>query len=203
MKPQGTSLDDGVWEITSGTVGCPQKKLVWFEGCTLKLGQSTADYLNDFETDLEVAGSYATEHGKRQQQRYVSRYNLRSREKQFHVGNQVLILISDSTASKVFSRWQGQATAREIRPRNSYLVELNGVCQHLHTDKLGQYEISVGEVIVTPADCGNIMAELSTHQCAIVYKSDHNFGDFSGIGSTEPQCKLFPSQKIDPSKRQF
>jgi len=112
---------------------------------------------------LEVAGTYATEHGKRQQQRYVSRYNLRSREKQFHMGDQVLILIPDTTASKVFSRWQGPATVREIRPHNRYLVELNGVGKHLHADKLRQYEISVREVIVTPADCGDIMAELSTH----------------------------------------
>jgi len=43
----------------------------------LNLGQSTAEYLNDLQTNLEVAGSYATEHGKRQQQCYVSRYNLR------------------------------------------------------------------------------------------------------------------------------
>jgi len=106
-------------------------------------------------------------------------------------------LIPDTTASKVFSRWQGPATVREIRPHNSYLVELNGVGKHLHADKLRQYEISVGEVIVTPADCGDIMAELSTHQCAIVYESDH---DISVIGSTEPECKLFPSQKIDPEK---
>jgi len=130
----------------------------------------------------------------------MSRYNLRSKEKQFHVGDQVLILIPDSTASKVFSRWQGPATVSEIRPHNSYLVELNGVCKHLHADKLRQYEISVAEVIVTPADCGNIMAELSTHQCAIIYESDHDFGDLSVIGSMEPECKSFPNQKIDPEK---
>jgi len=44
------------------------------------------------------------------------------------------------------------------------------------------------------------MAELSTHQCAIVYESNHDFGDLSVIGSMEPECKSFPSQKIDPEK---
>jgi len=52
---------------------------VRFEGRTLSLGQSTAKYLEDLH--LEVAKSYATEHDKRDQQRYVSRYNLRSRER--------------------------------------------------------------------------------------------------------------------------
>jgi len=44
------------------------------------------------------------------------------------------------------------------------------------------------------------MAELSTHQRAIVYESGHDFSDLSVTGSTEPECKLFPSQKIDPEK---
>ena len=90
----------------------------------------------------------------------MSRYKLHSREKKFHVGDQVLILIPDTTTSKVFSRWQGPATVVEIKPHNSYLVELNGVRKHLHDNKLRKYEISVGEVIVTPADCSNMMAEL-------------------------------------------
>jgi len=51
----------------------------------------------------------------------MSRYNLRSREKKFHIGDQVLILIPDTTTSKVFTRWQGPATVVEIKPHNSYL----------------------------------------------------------------------------------
>jgi len=153
--------------------------------------------LNDLRTNLEVAGSYAIEPGKRQQQRYLSRYNLRSREKHFHVGDQVLILVPDTTASKVFSRWQGPATVREIRPHNSYLVELNGVCKHLHAGKLRQYEINVGEVIVTPTDCGDIMAGLSTHQCAIVYESGHDFGDICKVSLVlrNQNVNCFPVRK--------
>jgi len=71
----------------------------------------------------------------------MSRYNLRS------LGDQVLILIPGTTTSKVFSRWQGLATVVEIKPHNSYLVELNGVRKHLHADKLRRYEISVEELV--------------------------------------------------------
>jgi len=88
----------------------------------------------------------------------------------------------------------------EIKPHNSYLVELNGVRKHLHADKLRRYKISVGEVIVTPADWSNMMAELWANQCAIVYESDYDFGDIKVIGSAAPEVQSLPSQKIDPEK---
>ena len=57
----------------------------------LSLGQTTVEYLSNLRRNLEVASSYAAEHGKREQRRYISRYNLRAREKSFAVGEQVLI----------------------------------------------------------------------------------------------------------------
>jgi len=75
----------------------------------LSLGQTTVEYLSELRQNLEIVSSYATEHSKHEQQRYVSRYNLRARQKSFDVGEQVLILIPDSTSSKVFIRWQGPA----------------------------------------------------------------------------------------------
>ena len=84
----------------------------------------------------------------------MSRYNLRSRVKKFGVGDQVLILTPDATSSKVFSQWQGPATVVEIRPHNSYLVELNGARRYLHADKLHKYEMSVaGGCAVTLSLC--------------------------------------------------
>jgi len=53
---------------------------------------------------LEIAQDYATSHAQKAQQKYVSRYNLRDREKLFDVGEKVLVLMPDSTSSKVFSR---------------------------------------------------------------------------------------------------
>ena len=70
----------------------------------LSLGQTTVDYLQDLRKNLEVAETYAASHSQRAQQRYVSHYNLRTRPKSFSVGDQVLILSPDNTASKVFSK---------------------------------------------------------------------------------------------------
>ena len=47
----------------------------------------------------------------------------------FTVGEQVLILSPDSTASKVYSRWKGPATIVEVKSPYSYLVEYNGARQ--------------------------------------------------------------------------
>jgi len=51
-----------------------------FRDMPVSLGQTTVEYLNDLRQNLEIASSYATEHGTREQQRYISRYNLRARE---------------------------------------------------------------------------------------------------------------------------
>ena len=116
----------------------------------LSLGQTTVVYLSELQKNLELASSYAVEHIKREQQRYISRYNLRGREKSFDVGEQVLILIPDSTSSKVFSRWQGPAKVIERRSPHSYIVELNCVNRHIHADKLRKYHVSVQEISVKP-----------------------------------------------------
>jgi len=43
-------------------------------------------------------------HTGKAQQRYISRYNLRAREKSFEVGQKVSVLVPDSTSSKTFLR---------------------------------------------------------------------------------------------------
>ena len=111
----------------------------------LSLGQTTVEYLKDLKPNLEIVHSYAIDHGKREQQRYITSYNLRIREKSFSPGDQVLILIPNSTASKVFSPWKGPATIIEQKSPHSYAVELNGVIRHLHADKRHKYHVSIHE----------------------------------------------------------
>jgi len=62
--------------------------------------------LHDLRQRFATAENYVT-HADVKQAQYASRYNLRSRDKQSDVGEQVLVLTPDSTASKVFSRWRG------------------------------------------------------------------------------------------------
>ena len=66
----------------------------------LNLGKTAIEYLEELRKNLEVAQQYATSHTEKAQQRYISRYNLRAREKSFEIGQSVLALIPDSTSSK-------------------------------------------------------------------------------------------------------
>jgi len=85
--------------------------------------KSTAEFLKDLRDKLEIARSYADSHAETAQQRYVTRYNKRSCDKSFTIGESVLVLQKDSTASKVFSRWIGPAVIYEVQSPYSYVVE--------------------------------------------------------------------------------
>jgi ribosomal protein L21E len=102
----------------------------------LDFGKSTTKYLADLRDKLETAQSYATSHTQRAQSRYANHYNLRSKDKCFDVGDQVLILMPDTTASKTFSRWKGPATVVEKKSPHSYIVEINDAQQHIHANHL-------------------------------------------------------------------
>jgi hypothetical protein len=78
----------------------------------------------------------------REQNCYVAYHNLRSRDKSFSVGEQVLILKPDST-NKLFSRWSGPASVVERLSNHSYLVEIDGSRKELHAGKLRKYNVRV------------------------------------------------------------
>ena len=69
---------------------------------------------------------YATTHSQREQEKYATHYNLRSKDKHFEVGEKVLILMPDSTVSRAFSKWTGPATVVEVLSPYSYAVDVAG-----------------------------------------------------------------------------
>ena len=167
----------------------------------LSLGKTTAEYLEELKENLRIANSYAESHTQREQQRHISRYNLRSREKSFALGEKVLILIPDSTSSKVFSRWRGPGTIVEVNSPHSYIVELDGTRRHLHADKLRKYHLQVDEIVCNSYTCFNMPNECSVNQCAsVIYEHDRDFGDAEVFDTVKDNDNLLPSQKIDPKK---
>jgi len=75
---------------------------------TLK-NKSTAEFLKALRDKLETARSYSDAHAVNVQQRYITRYDKRSQEKSFTIGESVLVLQKDSNSSKVFSKGIGPA----------------------------------------------------------------------------------------------
>jgi len=67
-------------------------------------------YHHELHEKLEIAKTYAASHAERKQNRYASHYNLRSRDKHFDVGEQVLILMPDNTSSRLFSKCMGHSS---------------------------------------------------------------------------------------------
>jgi hypothetical protein len=154
----------------------------------LNLGKSVVQYLQDLKRNFEVANEYATKHCDKAQNRYVSQYNLRSTERKFVVGQEVIILMPDGGGRHILSRWQGPATIVEVKSPHSYIVEYDGKKRHLHVDKLRAYNTRVVDV----------------HNCAMIYEQDDDFGEVVGaplashtgsrLGDVLP-----PSQRIDRS----
>ena len=115
-------------------------------GTVHQIRKNAADYLRELHQNLEIARAYADIHSKCMQQCYVQRYNKRSRDKQFEVGDTVLILQPSSTTSRMFSAWKGPAEIIEKRSPYSYVVELDGARYRLHANQLRRFRVRVGEV---------------------------------------------------------
>jgi len=167
------------------------------EDLPVNIGKNTTTYLRELHEKLEIAKSYAASHAEREQNRYAAHYNLRSRDKHFDVGERVLVLMTDSTSSRMFSKWSGPGIIVEVRSPYSYIVDVDGVHKHFHANKLRKFHVRVDSV-----NCDSLNDDLETRSvntCAITYESDTDFGQLSTIPSTlsQPKSILLPSQKID------
>jgi len=129
----------------------------------LNLGKSTVEYLRELRKDLELVHGYANLHAERAQQRYISRYNLRAREKSFTPGQHVLVLAPDTTKSKVFLNGKD----RQLSSKNTPVIPISlnsmerAARKHMHADKLREYKVSINQVAC------NMCASYDVNQCAI------------------------------------
>ena len=129
--------------------------------------KSTAEFLKDLRGKLEIARSYAKSHAKTAQRLYVTRYNKRSCDKSFTVGENVLVLQKDSTASKVFSRWIGAAIIYEVQSLYSYVVEFSdGSRKILHANHLRKFHTRAQSLTY------NMSLIAGTNSCAIINDGD-------------------------------
>jgi len=175
----------------------------------ISFGKNNAAYLKDLHEKLKVARDYALSHSDREQKRYTDHYNLRSRNKQFVVGDHVLILMPDSTSSKTLSKWTRPATVVAVKSLYSYIVQCDGVTRHVHANKLRKFHVRVESVT-----CDLIVCQFSTFDnvsdenlplhmsafCAIVYDVDVDFGDLHVVPDSlgKPNDVILPSEQIDP-----
>jgi hypothetical protein len=164
------------------------------------VGKNADAYLRDLQSRLETVKQFAESHNASAQQKYTCRYNMRARDKQFAVGDQVLLLTPESTASRTFSRWRGPAVVVEVCSSHSYVVELDGVRHHVHANRLKQFFVSVSSVAFCP-DFDTIN-NCVVDGCSVISDLDEDFGDintFHTAGNAAGAEKL-PSQRIDKAQ---
>jgi len=147
----------------------------------LDLGKTATEFMQDLKQNLTTAQSYADSHTQKEQNRYATHYNLRSQDKYFTVGEKVLILSPDSTASKVYSRWKGPAEIVEVKSLYNYIVEYDGHRQFLHANKLRKFHVRVEEAIVSSVHAEPLNSCPTVNTCAIIYDRDTDFGQIESF----------------------
>src|SRR5258708_17790312 len=135
-------------ELVYGRVGrgpLEVLKETW-EGSNLDytaLNKTAREYLDNLKTDLKDVTEAAKITSDQNQRIYVEKYNIRSREKSFEIGDTVLILIPDST-TKLKSSWQGPGIISEKISENTYTIKLpDGSIRHLHAKFLRFFKTKI------------------------------------------------------------
>ncbi|XP_055936891.1 uncharacterized protein LOC129966488 [Argiope bruennichi] len=109
---------------------------------------SVSKYLENLKSKLEKAAEQAKLVSAVQQENAAYYHNLRSSNRVYKVGDQVIVLIPDST-NKLFARWQGPATIVEKRNPHSFSVKMSdGSTKHIHQNKLKHYIASSNSINV-------------------------------------------------------
>ena len=179
------------------------------EGTSVRLGKSTEQYLAELQANLETARKYAEFYTEKEQASYVKYYNLRSKDKSFHENEPVLVLLPDSTTSKVFSRWREGVILKKLSDY-SYLVEVDGARHHRHANHLRKYYVKVQHIDVNFSSCDpNLLQPVSIRpdelpldnrvmNCPILSDLDRDFGEIEAydINLSNRSSHGLPSDRI-------
>ncbi|GFV74824.1 retrovirus-related Pol polyprotein from transposon 17.6 [Trichonephila clavipes] len=87
------------------------------------ISQSAADYLQEMKINMEKAAESASLTAAQKQKAYGDYFNKRSSVKNFSIGEQVVLLIPDSS-NKIYARWTGPGEIIQHHPPHSYKVKL-------------------------------------------------------------------------------
>ena len=159
--------------------------------------KSTTEFLKDLRDRLETARSYAQAHATKVQGHFVERYNRRSCNKSFVVGEHVLVLQKDSTTSKVFSRWIGPAVVVEIQSPHSYVIEFDdGSRRIIHANHLRKFYVKIQSMTY---DASLLLDESECNSCTLISDQDSDFGEICALDMIDEaeNHKQLPSQLLD------
>ncbi|GFW22454.1 retrovirus-related Pol polyprotein from transposon 412 [Trichonephila clavipes] len=112
----------------------------------LNMKGSVESYLKKLKEKLEVATHKAKLTSDVQQGSYAKYYNRQKKHREFAPGDQVLVLIPDST-NKLYARWTGPVkVVKRVKPNSYYLQMAGGNLRLLHVNKIREYRARVQTV---------------------------------------------------------
>ncbi|GFS75684.1 retrovirus-related Pol polyprotein from transposon 297 [Trichonephila clavipes] len=111
---------------------------------------SVESYLKKLKEKLEVATHKAKLTSDVQQDSYAKYYNRKKKHREFAPGDQVLVLIPDST-NKLYARWTGPVkVVKRVKPNPYYLQMAGGNLRLLHVNKIDELlELGLIEPVVS------------------------------------------------------
>ncbi|XP_064482824.1 uncharacterized protein LOC135395659 [Ornithodoros turicata] len=133
----------------------------WTEDWTVpnELNKPASEYLAELRHKINVADERARAAVAESQERSIRHYNLRTRDKQFSDGDQV-IWFDDNNGDKLRPKWTGPATILERTRPYSYLIEFeDGNRKTVHANKLRPYYAkanTVGVIFDEDNDFGKV-----------------------------------------------
>ncbi|GFU90720.1 hypothetical protein TNCV_4182741 [Trichonephila clavipes] len=122
------------------------------------ISQSAVDYLQEMKINMKKAAESASLTVAQKQKAYGDYFNKRSTVKHFSIGEQVVLLIPDSS-NKIYARYSVPREIIQHHPPHSYKVKLSdGTVRHVHVNKIRKYHpraLAVG----------------------VIFEGDHEFGE--------------------------
>ncbi|GFX18903.1 retrovirus-related Pol polyprotein from transposon 17.6 [Trichonephila clavipes] len=142
------------------------------------ISQSAADYLQEMKINMEKAAESSSLTAAQKQKAYGDYFNKRSSVKNFSIGEQVVLLIPDSS-NKIYARWTGPGEIIQHHPPHSYKVKLSdGTVRHVHVNKIRKYHpraLAVG----------------------VIFEDDHEFGEIHPTLIYRESLKIKVDEQIE------
>lgn len=113
-------------------------KDLWEDGNLATEERTLFQYVMELQTKLQECAKIAAENADISVSKYKTYFDLKSQNRQFSVGNEVLILLPDST-NKLLMAWKGPFTVLERKNRVNYIIDENGSPKQYHANLLKRY----------------------------------------------------------------
>ena len=111
---------------------------LWEDRKATEDDRSSFQYVIELKDKLEDCARIAAQNADVSAARYKSYFDLKSQDRRFQRGDEVLLLLPDSN-NKLLMSWHGPYPVIERRNKVDYIIEVNGKNKMYHVNLLKKY----------------------------------------------------------------